>query len=395
MTELTRIKLKLSEVRSKLAAEDISDDDQSQLLKQYAKLEEEHRELLKAHDHGVEDTDNENEVTDESELIEYRSLVSQSQVSRYFDSVVNHVPLDGAELELQRHHGLNANQIPLDVLRGVELETRAVTPSPTNTGVDQQPIEPAVFPNMQAGFLRIPMPRVPVGDVLYPDLTTLATVKGPLTDSTSVSETTGSFSTVSISPARFQASFFYRRSDAARFAGMSEALRMNLNDALANELDKYIITQLTGSSTIDDATDPTKALTYAESLDQFIYSRVDGQWVSMPMDLAHVVNTATYAQLSTLYQNTARDNALEQIMARTAGIRVSKHVAAASSNISTGIVRLGNRRDAVAPVWEGVTLINDEVTKAATGEIVITAVMLANFTLLRKGGFYLTKTYQA
>ena len=34
------------------------------------------------------------------------------------------------------------------------------------------------------------------------------------------------------------------------------------------------------------------------------------------------------------------------------------------------------RRDMVSPIWEGVTLIPDEITQAKKGEIVITAVLL-------------------
>ena len=42
----------------------------------------------------------------------------------------------------------------------------------------------------------------------------------------------------------------------------------------------------------------------------------------------------------------------------------------------------------VAPVWENVALIPDEVTKAANGQIVLTAVMLHAVKILRAAGFY-------
>ena len=45
-----------------------------------------------------------------------------------------------------------------------------------------------------------------------------------------------------------------------------------------------------------------------------------------------------------------------------------------------------------APIWEGVTLIPDEVTKAGTGEIIITAVLLAAFRILRTDGFFKQQT---
>ena len=59
------------------------------------------------------------------------------------------------------------------------------------------------------------------------------------------------------------------------------------------------------------------------------------------------------------------------------------------------MIRLGARRDMVAPVWEGVTLIPDEVTKAANGQIVVTAVMLYSVKLLRAAGFYKQQTQHA
>ena len=42
----------------------------------------------------------------------------------------------------------------------------------------------------------------------------------------------------------------------------------------------------------------------------------------------------------------------------------------------------------VAPIWEGVTLIPDEVTQAKKGEIVITAVLLHAVKIIREEGFY-------
>ena len=53
------------------------------------------------------------------------------------------------------------------------------------------------------------------------------------------------------------------------------------------------------------------------------------------------------------------------------------------------------RRDMVAPIWEGVTLIVDEVTKAANGQIMITAVMLHAIKLLRADGFHKQQSQHA
>ena len=68
-----------------------------------------------------------------------------------------------------------------------------------------------------------------------------------------------------------------------------------------------------------------------------------------------------------------------------------------SSNSTTSptFPRLGMRRDMVAAIWEGITLIPDEITKAKSGEIVVTAVMLHAVKILRAGGFYKQQTQHA
>ena len=83
-------------------------------------------------------------------------------------------------------------------------------------------------------------------------------------------------------------------------------------------------------------------------------------------------------------------------MGVTAGVRVSAHVPAATgAHKQEVVIRLGMRRDMVAPIWEGVTLIPDEITKAGSGQIVLTAVMLHAVKILRADGFYKQQTQHA
>lgn len=404
MNELTRLQLKASELRSKLAKEEDAEK-QDALIQEYGEVEREIRKQIVLEDKSGQEESGESEgegegEDEDGEGREYRQVLQRAQLSEYFDAARDGAVPAGAARELQEHHNLSANQFPLDML-----EERAVTPAPTTAGLNQQSIEPGVFPNSAAAHLSIPMPRVPVGTPLYPDIATNATVSGPHTDSTSVDETTGSFNVVSVAPARFQASFFYRRTDAARFQGMDAALRQNLNSALGDSVDKYIITQLAGDSAISVNNDPNALQAYKPYLTLFAYGRVDGQWAGSTRDLKSVVGTATYAQMALLFDSSSVGNAESSILnilngragveGAMGGIRVSKHIAAPASNLQTNIIRLGTRRDAVAPMWQGITLINDELTRSKTGEIVITAILMGNFKVLRKDGFYLAKTYHS
>ena len=62
-------------------------------------------------------------------------------------------------------------------------------------------------------------------------------MKGPFTDSTEAAQTDASFSANALSPERLQASFSYRRTDAARFAGLDASLRLALSGGLEEALD--------------------------------------------------------------------------------------------------------------------------------------------------------------
>ena len=109
----------------------------------------------------------------------------------------------------------------------------------------------------------------------------------------------------------------------------------------------------------------------------------------MASALRVVMGAKSYEDAGSTYRTSDSEQpALERLMEITGGVRVSAHVPAVSGNKQNAVIRRGTRRDMVAPVWEGVTLIPDEVTKAGSGQIVVTAVMLHAIKLLRAGGFY-------
>ena len=215
----------------------------------------------------------------------------------------------------------------------------------------------------------------------------------------SVAETTGAFSADVLSPGRLQASFFYSREDRARFRGMDAALRENLSAALSDALDKQVIAGTNGFLTGTNLTGHTAsaATTYAQYRTNLAYARVDGTYAPTVGDVRVLMGGPTYAHAAAQFRsdNAGDRAALEDLIAATAGVRVSAHVPAVASMKQNALVRLGRRRDAVAPIWEGVTLIPDEVTKASTGEIVVTAVMLYAFKILRTAGFYKQQTQHA
>ena len=393
MTAIQKIALRQSEIRSRLhevgAIEDVTDEIRAEvktLTDEMKDLEIRSQACIAAGE--VPEEEPENEQRDE-QLLE---LAGRANVGDVFDAALEHRSTDGATRELQDELALNQNQVPLMLL-----ETRNVTPAPADVGAGQSEIIPGVFPDSCAAYLGVDMPTVPVGEAVFPVLTTNATAHVPA-ENADADDTTGSFSADMLAPSRIQAAFFYSREDRARFAGMDAALRMNLTDALSDKLDQQI---LNGTEGLFNGTKlanhaQTAETTFANYISQFGYGRVDGKYASATGDLKIVVGSATYAHMGGTYRHqNADDIAIARLMEITGGIKVSAHVPAVVSNKQNAVIRLGMRRDMVAPIWEGITIIPDEITKAKSGEIVITAVMLHAIKILRSAGFFKQQTAHA
>lgn len=347
-------------------------------------------ELNKA-DAAIAELPEERFETVDAETAEYNRLVRNFNIGQVFAAAVEKRATDGEVAELQQHYRIGAHSIPVQVLRGSppgsrtgDVETRAVTPAPTNTATEQGDIIQPVFAGGVADYLGVYQPIVEAGDAVYPVLKARPTVGGPHTDSTNVAETTGAFDAEQLAPSRLQASFFYLATDAARFPGMGEALRMALSDALSEANDQEIVDQIVADVA---RTDAGAADDFAKYRSRFLYSQVDGRFATMPSDVRMLVGAATLAHMGGALQANTAVSALDSLSDASGGVRTSALIAAVANSKQDVIVRKGMRRDMVAPIWQGVSLIVDEATKAGTGEIVITARAMSARKVIRAGGF--------
>ena len=397
MTPIQTLEIRAGEIRKRLAdigsMSELSDETRSELDKlklEYADNDSKRAALVISEDAPVTHIE-----TRSAEGREFRSLVNGANVGHIFDAALQKRSVDGATKELQDHYGLDQNQVPLALLvkswpDNDELETRAVTPAPANVGQQQQSIVPYVFPQSVGVFLGVTMPTVGVGEQVYPVLTSTLSVKTPA-ENVDADETTGAFSADVLSPARLQAAFFYSREDRARFAGMDAALRENLSMGLSDGLDKEILTGGNGllHSTNLANHNVTTETTYALYRSQFAYERVDGRYASTTGDLRVVMGAETYAHAAGQYRgNSDNVDALMSLQGAVGGVRVSAHVPDASSNRQNAVIRRGMNMAMVAPIWEGVTILEDQITQAKKGHIVITATMLHQIRILRTDDWY-------
>ena len=209
-------------------------------------------------------------------------------------------------------------------------------------------------------------------------------------ENAAAAETTGSAfrRTVLTSSGVFKASFLYSVEDRARFAGMSEALRQNLSDGLADGLDKEILNGTDGLFAGTNLSNNAQTTNddFASYVDHLVWDWIDGRYAATPSDLSMVMGSATLKDMGQTYRNTSVDrSALDRVMELTGGVKVSAHVPAPATNRQNVVIRRGMSESATCAVWEGVSLIPDGVTKIGSGQLVITAIMLHAVKVLRTG----------
>ena len=384
MKETHKIKIRMSETREKI--DDLSTaktpeehSRRGDLVAEYKVLEAEYRAAIAE----------EGEATTSPESREWADLNNRFNLGEMFTNVMEHRVSAGPIAEVQQERGLSSNAIPTEML----MEQRAVTPAPGQVGQTQTEITGFVFPQSVAAFMSIPSPIVPVGDASFPVLTSDPAAGTPV-ENVAQTETTGAFTADVLTPSRIQASFFWSREDAARMMGMGDALREALGGGIAEKLDKEIMVGTNGLLTGTNLDNHARATAsdYGHYVASLLYGRVDGRYAFDLADIRVVMGAETFGNSATRLPANGEENALARIRNDSSGVRVSAHFPVAANNKQNAVVRLGTRRDMVAPVWGQVTLIPDEVTLADKGQIQLTAVLLYAVKILRKGGFYKQET---
>ena len=388
MTNSQKLSIRLSEIRQRL--NEISglegDAFTAEIRAESDKLQSEFRDKETQYRAAViAEGEAESRAATDGEGAELRALLDRASLGTFFQAAVEGRGLDGREVEIQQHFGLAGNAFPVELLRG-PVEHRAVTPAPADVGASQRPIVQPIFATGDAAFLGVTMPTVGAGDSVFPVLTSRPTVGGPHSASEAVAETTGAFAAEVLSPGRLQASFFWRRTDAARFAGLGEALRMALASGLSEALDSQVISRLETDVTQSAASAADTFLTYRSRL---IYGLIDGRRTKTESDIKLLLGADTLADMSDLYRGAGGQDqsAVDSLRELAGGVRASAHIAATSAHKQDTLVRRGSGMDFAAPIWRNVALIPDEISGAGKGEIKVTAVLLAAFKVTRAGGF--------
>lgn len=336
----------------------------------------------------------------DNEAREAGSIADNLSLRNYLESVRTGRPLEGREAEYNQERALPSNTVPWQAIApSIQHRADVVTGSPaTGTTVTQHSILDRVFAQSVAGFLGVAMPSVGIGEQAYPAITAGTSAEIVAQDALKES-TAATIGVKSVNPARLQARYSFRREDLAITAGMEEALRRDLSNAMADQFDSAILNGQAANPNVPGfllapasgglaaATAAAGEATY-EIAAALWASLVEGTYAYGLGDVRALIGTETFAKLASLFQASTSDNALTYARRETGGIRVSAKIAAKAAKKQGGLAIRGNRgTEVVAPVWEGVTMIRDELSDAAKGWIHVTAVSLVGFLRIRDDSF--------
>ena len=396
MTVLQKLQIRQSEIRESI----------NTLLGLETRTEEQDAELVKLTSEGtaiepeiraaiVASPDpNETRVEGDAETRELAQLTERANVGDILSATFEKRQTSGEAAELQKHYGIGSHQVPLEMLRiNRSVEERAAATVPASIGdASQAAVITPVFASGDGAFLGIERPTVPVGDGSFPVLSTVPSVKGPFTGSDNAAQTDAEFVATNLSPERLQASFSYRRTDAARFAGLDASLRLALNGGLQEALDKQAISGTDGllTSTNLPNNNVSAVSTFALYLSGLLYGRVDGRFARTPGDIKMILGQGTFNHASAAYKgNNSDESGVERLQEKSGGLMVSAHVPPVASSKQNCLIRLGMERGAaVQPMWQGVSLLVDEFSRSAYGEVIVHAILLSNFAITRKAQFH-------
>ena len=399
MTNTQKITLRLSEVRSRLNEISGLEGDvftpeiraeSEKLTNEYGDLEVRHRAAI------VADGETETRKADDGEGREIRQLTRRASLGSYLASAARQVNVDGAEAELRAALNLDADQVPLDVLLPSETTASAEHRADAATNVaasiaeNQSSIAGRIFAESSGAYLGIDRPTVGVGDSSY-----VALVSGAAadfrSDGVAKDADAATFTTKTVSPRRVTSRYLFGVESSVKLAGLEEALRSDLTATLSDKLDAVALAGQAAVSNTSPAVeglvsqltapgDPPDVATASDYLGVYP-ARVDGKYSADGSNVRVLVSPDTFKHAYGLQLATSGDLLSEQLPAGR--FRASANMPATASDIATAITyAAGARRGFVQPVWRALTIIRDPYTKAESGQVALTAVVLTGSALV-------------
>jgi len=381
MTNSQRLQVEQSEIREQINSHfdgEVSDDDRAELDRLTTRAQQIERELRAALTaEGITENATITAAPDDAEARERLELRSRATLTGYLTAALSGRLPSGAEAELSAAAGVEG--IPTELWEPLETRADTVTASTSTTGVNMQPIQPAIFAPSIAPRLGVEQPQVDSGTyasaTISTSLTAAAKEKGAAQESTAAS-----FTVTTATPKRISARLSVRIEDIASIgtSNFEAALRENASLVLSDELDDQLINgngtapNLTGMfQRLTDPTNPTDTATF-DSFAEAHASGIDGLWATELSQVMVLAGPATVRKAAGTFQSATNYkgelSALSYAASNTGGMITNKRMPAATSNVQQAILYRKGRmmRTAVSPHWGNVQ-IDDIYSGSASG----------------------------
>lgn len=346
-------------------------------------------------------------------------LRDRISLGRYLLAAAKDQVPDGAEAELRQELKLSDQAVPLEALLPTA-EERADAVSPQTTGGDPLPsgtinlstgpMLSRVFTATDTAFLRVAMPTVPAGERRYPVMTA-GTSAAMQARGAEPDAGAAKFEVVDANPHRLTGRYVLDLEGVAEMGGLLEStLRADLRTEMGWQMDNQvlngdgqgnnvsgIIASLadTPFPGLDGAAKDPAQLTW-ENAREMLYTLLDGKFARTEGDIRLLIGDSTYQRLRSVYRNGATASnvdGIDALRAMGAGLRRSFLIPAQDAYLQSATKReqhliwAAEAAAAVAPVWQGITMIRDPYTNAGKAQVVLTAHMLFDFVFRRKDGW--------
>lgn len=325
--------------------------------------------------------------------------------------------VDGAEAEVAEAHGCAPGRIPVEMILP-DLEERAASGVNQVQSTTTAPIAPNIFKTPLARELGISQPTVGAGIQAYPYISGDGSAGPALPGATDANNAkAAAVSVATIWPARITGTIEWQMEDAAVLGDLETALRANLRSVMEDAMDTQLLTG-DGNQSVQRKAVPDKAglrglLTQypatasadkpPSTVDQIVAlatAMLDGTYAERFGDIRMFTSVGAARFLKGLLRNAAggSEDMVEYLESSFQSLRYSARIAdvAPSSGKAGYAAVLGHRTSrglgAIAPVWQGIETIVDQITGAAKGVTAVTLRMQMGGVLVLRSGAYTVAT---
>lgn len=367
------------------------------------------------------------EIMDEPDTQEVpNELRDRVSLAKYLVAIAGQAVADGAEAELRQEVGLSDQAIPLEALLPTP-EERADQVSPQEAGkttalgfgsINQTagPLLGRIFKQTDSAFLGISMPTVPPGERVYPVMTAGTTAAMTARGADGPDAGAAKFDVVNATPHRLTGKYIFDLEGVATLGGLLEStLRADLRNVLGYQMDLQVFNGNDTGANVNGllnqlplvknpadtyaSNQPNAVVSWASAKAMFV-QLLDGVYARSESDWRALWGQDTYNILRQSYRGTTTDDTDAIDEANNMGVtqRLSFQTpapavatvsgeSAASTKKLQPVVLNAEAGTAVAPVWQGITMIRDPYTEANKAQIIMTAHMMFDFVLRREDGW--------